>query len=87
LQRPQEKITAMAVLQGISGPAALDLLAAYASEPPVADAACVALVQAVTQNKPSFSIDQRQKALQLAIQKSNDEETRHKAEAALKNLR
>ncbi|HEV7924365.1 MAG TPA: HEAT repeat domain-containing protein [Verrucomicrobiae bacterium] len=86
LQRPEEKITAMAVLQGIHNPAALELLASFTSEPAVADAACVALVQAATQNKPSFSLDQRQKVLQLAFQKSTNEDTKHKAEEALKNL-
>jgi hypothetical protein len=86
LQRPEEKITAIAVLQGIPAPAALDLLAAFASEPAVANDACVALVQAATQNRPSISMDQRQKALQLAIQESTREETKQKAEEALKNL-
>jgi HEAT repeat protein len=86
LQRPQEKITAIAVLQEIPTPAALDLLAAFASEPAVADEACVALVQAATQNKTAFSRDQRQKALQLAAQKSTKDDTRQKAGEALKNL-
>ena len=86
LQRPEEKITAIAVLQGIPGPAALELLGAFASEPAVADDACAALVQAATQNKPTISIDQRQKALQLAIQDSTNEETKQKAQEALKKL-
>ncbi len=86
LQRPQEKITAIAVLQGIPAPAALDLLAAFASEPAVADDACAALVQAAAQNTPAFSKDQRQKALQLAVQKSTKDDTRQKAAEALKNL-
>jgi hypothetical protein len=86
LQRPQEKITAMAVLQGIPDPAALELLAALAAEPAVANDACAALVQAAAQNRPSISIDQRKKALQLAVEKSTREETKQKAEAALKNL-
>jgi len=87
LQRPEEKITAIAVLQGIPAPAALDLLAGFASEPAVADDACAALVQASTQSRTSFSIDQRQRALQLALQKSTKEKTKQKAEEALKKLR
>ena len=87
LQRPEEKITAIAVLRGIPAPAALELLAAYASEPALADDACAALVQAATQNAPSISTDQRQTALRLAIQKSTKEQTKQKAEEALKNLR
>ncbi len=86
LQRPEEKITAIAVLQGIPGSAALDLLAAFAAEPAVADDACSALVQSAAQNKPSLSKDQRQKALQLALQQSTREETKQKAEKALKSL-
>jgi len=87
LQRPEEKITAIAVLQGIPAPAALELLAAFASEPSVADDACKALVQAASQEKPLISTDQRKKALQLAIQKSTRKETRQKAEEALEKLK
>jgi HEAT repeat protein len=87
LQRPEEKITAIAVLQGIPAPAALELLSAFASEPAVADDACAALVQAATQKKPSLSIEQRRQALQLAVQDSTREETKQKAAEALKNLR
>jgi HEAT repeat protein len=86
LQRPGEKVTAIAILQGISAPAALELLAAYAGEPAVANDACLALVQAASQKRPSISTDQRQKALQVALQKSTRKETRQKAEEALKNL-
>jgi HEAT repeat protein len=87
LQRPEEKITAIAVLQGIPDPAALDLLGDFASEPAVADDACAALVQAATQDRPSLSKEQRQKALEQAIQKSTKDETKQKAQEALKNLK
>ncbi len=87
LQRPEEKITAIAVLQGIPSPAALDLLAAFASEPAVADDACVALVQVVAQGKSSISRDRRQTALQLAFQKATREKTRRSAEDALKKMK
>ncbi len=87
LQRADEKITAIAVLQGIPAPAALELLAAFASEPAVADDACAALVQAAAQNRPSITTDQRRKALRLAIQKSTKKETKQKAEEALKKLK
>ncbi len=86
LQRPEEKITAMAVLQDIPAPAALELLGAFASEPAIANDACAALVQAAVQDRPSISKDQRQKALQLALQQSTREDTKQKAELALKNL-
>jgi HEAT repeat protein len=86
LQRPEEKITAIAVLQGIPDPAALELLSAFASEPAVADDACAALVQAAAQDRPSITKDQRQKALQLAIRDATKEETKQKATEALKKL-
>jgi HEAT repeat protein len=86
LRRTDEKTTAIAVLQGISSAAALERLAAFASEPAVANDACGALVRAVTQNKPSISIVQRQQALRVVIQKSTQKETRQKAEEALKSL-
>jgi HEAT repeat protein len=87
LQRPQEKITGIAVLQGIPEPQALELLAALAAEPAVADDACAALVQAASQERPSISADQRKQALELALAKSTKEETKQKAEQALKILR
>jgi HEAT repeat protein len=86
LQRPQEKLTAIAVLQAIPSPAALELLEAFASEPAVADDACAALVQAATQNAPSISPDLRRIALQLAVQISTNEEIKRKAGEALKHL-
>jgi HEAT repeat protein len=86
LQRPEEKITAIAVLQAIPAPAALDLLAAFAAEPAVADEACAALVQAATETRPSLSMDQRKKALQLALQKSSKKETKQKAQELLEKL-
>jgi len=86
LHRPEEKITAIAVLQGISAPQALDLLSSFASEPAVANDACQALVQAAAAKQASLSLEQRQKALHLAIQKTTKEETKQKAEEALKNL-
>jgi hypothetical protein len=86
LQRPEEKITAIAVLQGISAPQALDLLSNFASEPAVANDACMALVQSAAAKHASLSLEERQKALHLAIQKSTKEETKQKAEEALKNL-
>ncbi len=87
LQRPQEKITGIAVLQGIPDPRALELLATLAAEPAVADDACAALVQAASQDRPSISTDQRKQALELALAKSTKEETKQKAEQALKILR
>jgi len=86
LQRPEEKITAIAVLQSIPSSAALDRLAAYASDPAVADDASAAIVQAAAQNKSSLSTTQRQKALQVALQSSTKPETKQKAEEALKSI-
>jgi HEAT repeat protein len=86
LQRPEEKITAMAVLQEIPDPAALESLSAFAAEPAIADDACAALVLAAGQNKPSISADQRKKALLLVVQTSSKPETKEKAEAMLKSL-
>jgi HEAT repeat protein len=86
VKRREEKITAIAVLQGIPASGALDRLAAFASDSAVADDACAALVQAATQNRPSISKDDRQKALQVAVQASTKPETKQKAQEALKSL-
>ena len=86
LQRREEKITAIAVLQGIPASAALDRLTAFASDQPLADDACSAIVQAASQNKSSIPVSDRQKALQFVAQQSANSETKHKAEEALKAL-
>jgi HEAT repeat protein len=86
LQRPEEKVTAMAVLQGIPDPAALEFLSGFASDPAIADDACAALVQVAAQKQAAISADQRKTALLLAEQKSTKPETKEKAEAMLKSL-
>ncbi|HEY3856420.1 MAG TPA: HEAT repeat domain-containing protein [Verrucomicrobiae bacterium] len=85
-RRPEEKITAIAVLQSIPSGGALDVLENLATDSAVADDASAALVQSVAQNKSTLSTDERQKALQVAVQNSTKSETKQKAQDALKNL-
>ncbi len=86
LQRPQEKTTAMSVLQSIPSSRAIDLLVSYAEDPSVADDACAALVEASSKKQSSLPVEVRKKALTQAAEKSTNEETKRKAQAALKNL-
>lgn len=85
-RRPEEKITAIAVLQGIPASGALEMLETLAADPAVADDACAALIQSATQNKSTLPSDQRQKALQVATRNSTKPETRQKAQEALKGI-
>ena len=87
VKRSEEKITAIAVLQGIPAAGALSMLENLAAEPAVADDACAALVQSATQNKSAIPSVERQKALQVAVQNSTKSETKQKAEDALKGFK
>lgn len=87
LQHPQQKQLAIATLGQIPTAKSLDLLASYASDPAVAEEACLGLVNlAAAKNLEGASKEARQKALQLAAEKSQNAATKSKAESALKSI-
>ena len=84
INRPEEKRLAIAAIGGVPTPGALELLVAFAAEPAVAEDACSAIVKLAGSNLPGVSKEQRQKALQLAVEKATSVATRKKAGELLK---
>ena len=85
INRPEEKRLAIAAIGGVPTPGALELLVAFAAEPAVAEDACSAIVKLAGSNLPGVSKEQRQKALQLAVEKATSVATRKKAGELLKS--
>ncbi len=84
IKRPEEKRLAIAAIGDIPTPGALELLVTFAAEPAVAEDACSALVKLADGTLPGVSKEQRQKALQVAVENSTSEATRKKASELLK---
>jgi HEAT repeat protein len=84
IQRPEEKRLAIAAIGTIPAPAALDLLVTFAAEPVVAEDACSAIVKLAASPMPEVPKDQRQKALQVALDKSTSDATKKEARKLLK---
>jgi HEAT repeat protein len=84
INRPEEKRLAIAAIGGVPTPGALELLVTFAAEPAVAEDACSAIVKLAGSNVPGVSKEQRQKALQLAVEKATSVATRKKAGDLLK---
>ena len=84
VKRPEEKRLAIAAIGGVPTAGALDLLVTFAAEPAIAEDACSAIVQLAGSNLPGVSKEQRQKALQVAVEKATSGATRKKAGELLK---
>jgi len=87
LQQAQEKRLAISTVSGIPTPKALELLAGFASDPALAEEACLAIVKVATApDLGRTSKEVRQKALKTAMDKSKNASTRNKAGDALKAI-
>ncbi len=86
ITRPEEKQLAIAVLHPVRNADALQMLTDFAADSAVAEDACSAILETASKEMPGVDKEQRQKALQLVLDKSSKEQTRNKAEAALKKL-
>ena len=84
LQRPEEKRLAIAAIGGIPNARALELLATFAAELAIAEDASSAIVKLAGGKLPGVSKEQRQKALQAAVENSTSAETKKKAGELLK---
>ena len=84
IKRPEEKRLAIAAIGAIPTPGALELLMTFAAEPAVAEDACSAVVKLAGGNLPGVSKEQRQKALQVAVENSTSDATKKKASELLK---
>ncbi|MBM4024716.1 MAG: hypothetical protein FJ280_04825 [Planctomycetes bacterium] len=86
IERPEEKRQAIGLVGAIRNAAALELLTTLASEPAVAEDACVAIVNLAARNIPGAR-QQRQKALETVVEKSKNDATRKRADDLLKGAR
>jgi HEAT repeat protein len=86
VKRPEEKRLAIATIGTIPAPGALDLLTMLAADPAVADEACSALVNLARKDIQGATREQRQKALQTVVEKSQDDATRRRAQELLKRI-
>ena len=84
IKRPEERRLAIAAIAGIPTAGALEVLTTFAADPAVAEDACSAIVKLAGGNLPGVSKEQRQKALQVAIEKSTSDTTKKKAGELLK---
>jgi HEAT repeat protein len=82
-KRPEEKRLAIAALGTIPAPAAIELLVTFAAEPAFTEDACSAIVKLAASPMPDVPKDQRQKALQVALDKSTSNSTKKEARKLL----
>jgi HEAT repeat protein len=86
--RPEEKRLAISALGTIGAGGALEKLASLAEDPAISEEACSAIVSlAGKRESAGIPKDQRQKALQTAIERAKSGGTRKKAEEALRAIR
>jgi HEAT repeat protein len=86
LNRPEEKRSAIAVVQSVPSAECLEMLASFAAEPALADDACSAIVDLAAKNISGVSNDARRQALQTALDKSSNDETKNKAKRAIDRI-
>ncbi len=86
ITRSEEKRLAIAVIHTKPSAEALELLVGFAAEPAVAEDACSAIANAAAKDLAGVSKEERQKALETVVEKSSNEETKKKAEDALKKM-
>jgi HEAT repeat protein len=83
ITRPEEKRLAIAAIGTIPLPAVVDLLVGFAGQPATAEDACAAIVKLAGSPMPGVSKEQRQNALQVAIEKSTSDATKRRARRLL----
>jgi hypothetical protein len=87
INRPEEKRSAIAVVQTVPSGQSLEILSKFAADSALTDDACSAMVDLASKNTPGMSKDARRAALQTAIEKSTNEDTKKRAQAALDKIR
>jgi HEAT repeat protein len=87
MNRPEEKRSAIAVLQSVPTSGSLEMLVKFAAEPELTEDACSALVDLAGKGTRGVSVESRRLALQTALDKSANETTKTKATQALARIR
>jgi len=84
IKRPDEKRLAIAAIGSVPNARALEMLVTFAAEPDLAEDACSALVKLAAAPMPAVPQEQRQKALQVVVEKSTSDATKKQARKLLK---
>ncbi len=84
--RPEEKRSAIAVVQSIPSAASLGMLVKFSADPALSEDACSAIADFAGRNLPGVSAEARRAALQAAMDKSTNDETKKRAKLALARL-
>jgi HEAT repeat protein len=87
IKRPEQMRLAIAAIGAIPNAVVLEMLATFASDAAVAEDACSAIVKLAGGNLPGVSKEQRQKALEVAVEKATSSATRNKAGELLKAIK
>ena len=87
MDRPEEKRSAIAVVQSIPTAASLDMLVKFSADPALSEDACSAIADFAGRNLPGVSAEARRAALQAAMDKSTNDETKKRAKLALARVR
>jgi HEAT repeat protein len=87
IKRPEERRQAIAVLGQAPSASALELLTSLAEDQAVAEEVYSAMVQIAGQNISGISRDQRRQVLQMAAEKSKNDDTRQRARKSLGRVR
>lgn len=87
LQRPEEKRLALAAVANLPTAGALELLETATSDAAIAEDACAALVNLAGKDRPGIAREQRQRALQAVVEKSQRDATKQRAETLLQGLK
>lgn len=87
MNRPEEKRSAIAVVQSVPTAGALEMLVKFAGEPGLTEDACSAIVDVAGKGTRGVSAESRRVALQAVLDKSKNETTRNRATKALGKLR
>jgi HEAT repeat protein len=87
MDRPEEKRSAIAVVQSIPSAASLDMLVKFSGDPALSEDACSAIADFAGKNLPGVSAESRRAALQAAMDKSTNDETKKRAKLALARVR
>ena len=87
MERPEEKRSAIAVVQSIPTAAALEMLVKLSADPALSEDAYSAITDFAGKNVPGVSAEARRAALQAAMDKCTSDETKKRAKLALARVR
>lgn len=87
MRRAEEKRLAMPILQPVPNGDSLDILVNFAGDAALADEACGAIVRMAGARNASITADQKRKALETVVAKTENADTKRRAQQMLDGLK